>query len=170
METAEDSASLIPHSALRIPRLIAAVVEHIRHPTSNRNDAGGFAFRDSERLPLGKPTARPGGPSCRQRQFAGCRLQSYRLQVLPMCAYLTNCRQLATINPQLLTSKMPGSVKVARRFVKPHGVGASPTLAANFRKAGRYKLAAPVSKTGSALPRSERYRRLPPNNQPKEVL
>src|ERR1051325_1889561 len=29
-------------------------------------------------------------------------------------------------------------------------------------KAGRYKLAAPVSKTGSASPRSERYRRLPP--------
>jgi hypothetical protein len=32
----------------------------------------------------------------------------------------------------------------------------------HLRKAGRYKLAAPVSKTGSALPRSERYRRLPP--------
>jgi hypothetical protein len=30
------------------------------------------------------------------------------------------------------------------------------------RKAGRYKLAAPVSKTGSASPRSEHYRRLPP--------
>ena len=29
-------------------------------------------------------------------------------------------------------------------------------------KAGRYKLAAPVSKTGSASPRSEHYRRLPP--------
>ncbi len=29
--------------------------------------------------------------------------------------------------------KLPGGVKVARRFVKPHGVGASPTLAANFR-------------------------------------
>ena len=28
---------------------------------------------------------------------------------------------------------LPGGVKVARRFVKPHGVGASPTLAANFR-------------------------------------
>lgn len=27
---------------------------------------------------------------------------------------------------------LPGGVKVARRFVKPHGVGASPTLAANF--------------------------------------
>ena len=28
---------------------------------------------------------------------------------------------------------LPGGVKVARRFVKPHGVGASPTLAANFQ-------------------------------------
>lgn len=61
-----------------------------------------------------------------------------------------------------LDEPLPGSVKVARRFVKPFGVGASPTLAANFWKAGRYKLAAPVSKTGSASPRSERYRRLPP--------
>src|SRR5256714_7218318 len=31
-------------------------------------------------------------------------------------------------------------------------------------KAGRYKLAAPVLKTGSASPRSEHYRRLPPAN------
>ena len=45
--------------------------------------------------------------------------------------------------------KLPGSVKVARRPVKPRGVGASPTLAAILWKAGRYKLAAPVSKTGS---------------------
>ena len=45
--------------------------------------------------------------------------------------------QLSTINPELL------------------------------RKAGRYKLAAPVPKTGSALPRPEHYRRLPPfNHQP----
>ena len=28
---------------------------------------------------------------------------------------------------------LPGGVKVARRFVKPHGVGASPTLAAIFQ-------------------------------------
>jgi hypothetical protein len=33
---------------------------------------------------------------------------------------------------------LPGGVKVARRFVKPHGVGANPTLAANFaRMVGR---------------------------------
>src|SRR5882724_9914472 len=77
----------------------------------------------------------------------------------------------------LPAAPLPGGVKVARRFVKPHGVGASPTLAASlnaecgvrnaespiehsrvtcsafhvphFWKAGRYKLAAPVSKTGS---------------------
>src|SRR5258708_39722037 len=76
----------------------------------------------------------------------------------------------------LPAAPLPGGVKVARRFVKPHGVGASPTLAANlgcnvsirrpcserggsrcnschpdhFWKAGSYKLAAPVLKTGSA--------------------
>src|SRR5882762_6333709 len=76
----------------------------------------------------------------------------------------------------LPAAPLPGGVKVARRFVKPHGVGASPTLAANsgcivssrrpcserggrrcnschpdhFWEAGRYKLAAPVLKTGSA--------------------
>jgi hypothetical protein len=44
---------------------------------------------------------------------------------------------------------LPGGVKEARRPVKPRDVGASPTLAAILRKAGRYKLAAPVSKTGS---------------------
>ena len=38
----------------------------------------------------------------------------------------------------LPTAPLPDSVKVARRPVKPGGVGASPTLAANFWKAGRY--------------------------------
>ena len=33
----------------------------------------------------------------------------------------------------LPAAPLPGSVKVARRPVKPFGVGASPTLAANFR-------------------------------------
>ena len=33
----------------------------------------------------------------------------------------------------LPAAPLPGGVKVARRFVKPHGVGASPTLAASFR-------------------------------------
>ena len=40
--------------------------------------------------------------------------------------------------------------------------GATPATLTILRKAGRYKLAAPVSKTGSAPPRSEHYRRLPP--------
>lgn len=57
----------------------AAVVEHMRHPSSKRNDAGG--------TPAGSAILLPGG------------------------------------------------VKVARRFVKPHGVGASPTLAASFQGA-----------------------------------
>jgi hypothetical protein len=39
--------------------------------------------------------------------------------------------QPATFNRQLATLAMPGGVKVARRSVKPFGVGASPTLAAN---------------------------------------
>ena len=58
------------------PFQIAAVVEHMRHPPSKRNDAGG--------------------------------------------------------NPAGSANLLPGGVKVARRFVKPHGVGASPTLAAIF--------------------------------------
>jgi hypothetical protein len=101
-------------------------------------------------------------PSCRSDHFellswpntSGIRLLSGFMQVRILPA-----------------APLPGGVKVARRPVKPFGVGASPTLAANFWKAGRYKLAAPVSKTGSALPRSERYRRLPPliNPQRKEI-
>ena len=35
-------------------------------------------------------------------------------------------------NPAGSAILLPGGVKVARRFVKPHGVGASPTLAANL--------------------------------------
>src|SRR6266571_377196 len=89
----------------------------------------------------------------------------------------------------LPAAPLPGGVKVARRFVKPHGVGASPTLAANFRV---YMSAAGglprKEEDGSAIlstltisgrqadtswlhlsrkqdrlkPRSEHYRRLPP--------
>ena len=98
----------------------------------------------------------------------------------------------------LPAAPLPGGVKVARRFVKPHGVGASPTLAANSqgvmsaadglvrneevagatpatltisRKAGRYRLAAPVSKTGSG-PTGDRsvtdaFRHLPTLNERK---
>ena len=53
-------------------------------------------------------------------------------------------------NPAGSAKSLPGSVKVARRPVKPRSVGASPTLAAKLRKAGGYKLDAPVPKTGSA--------------------
>jgi hypothetical protein len=57
----------------------------------------------------------------------------------------------------LPAAPLPGGVKVARRFVKPHGVGASPTLAAKFGRQAemvpvRKHLAAPVPKTGSASP------------------
>ena len=68
---------------------------------------------------------------------------------------LLNGTMQAEVLPQrqfnLQLFEMLGGVKVARRFVKPHGAGASPALAANFRKAGRYKLAAPVSKSGMPL-------------------
>ncbi len=62
----------------------------------------------------------------------------------------------------LPAAPLPGGVKVARRPVKPFGVGASPTLAANLWKAGRYGGRAqapgsPVPKTGSATPRPEHY-------------
>jgi hypothetical protein len=95
-------------------------------------------------------------PSCRSDHFellswpntSGIRLLSGFMQVRILPA-----------------APLPGGVKVARRPVKPFGVGASPTLAANLNgKAGRYKLAAPVPKTGSATPRPEHYRRLPPFN------
>ena len=61
----------------------------------------------------------------------------------------------------LPAAPLPDSVKVARRFVKPL-VLVRVQVWQPIWKAGRYKLAAPVSKTGSASPRSEHYRRLPP--------
>src|SRR5260370_138774 len=39
----------------------------------------------------------------------------------------------------LPAAPLPGGVKVARRFVKPHGVGASPTLAAILNAECRMK-------------------------------
>src|SRR5262245_30026857 len=61
----------------------------------------------------------------------------------------------------LPAAPLPGGVKVARRPVKPL-VLVRVQVWQPIWKAGRYKLAAPVSKTGSASPRSEHYRRLPP--------
>ena len=97
----------------------------------------------------------------RDRRCNSCRADQF--QMLPW-SNTSGIRLLSgTMQVGILpAAPLPGSVKVARRPVKPFGVGASPTLAATLRKAGRYKLAAPVSKTGSAPPRSEHYRRLPP--------
>ena len=76
----------------------AAVAEHMRHPSSKRNDAGG--------IPAGSAIAR-------------------------WC-------------------------QVARRPVKPLVLVRVQVWQPNLRKAGRYKLAAPVSKTGSAQTRGGR--------------
>ncbi len=91
----------------------------------------------------------------------------------------------------LPAAPLPGGVKVARRPVKPlvlvrvqvwqpfSGCNVSSRRPCSerggrrcnschpdhFWKAGRYKLAAPVLKTGSASPRSEHYRRLPPSSR-----
>ena len=98
-----------------------------------------------------------------------------------------------TMQVELLpAAPLPGGVKVARRFVKPHGVGASPTLAANFQGvmsaadglvrneevAGATPAALTLSgrqadiswlrlsrKQDRREPRSEHYRRLPPFSQ-----
>lgn len=86
---------------------IAAVVEHIRHPPSKRNDAGG----------------NPAGST----RF-----------------------------------KLPGGVKVARRFVKPHGAGASPALAASSGRQADTSWLHLSRKQDRQTPRSEHYRRLPP--------
>ena len=46
---------------------------------------------------------------------------------------------------------LPGGVKVARRFVKPFGVGASPTLAANFNSAALLALGNRIPHLGQEL-------------------
>ena len=89
------------------------------------------------------PGLEPGDRRCKS-----CRADQFQMLPWPNTSGI---RLLSgTMQVGLLpAAPLPGGVKVARRFVKPHGVGASPTLAANLWKAGRYKLAAPVSKTGS---------------------
>ena len=91
------------------------------------------------------PGLGPGG-----RRWKSCRSDHFKL--LPW-SNTSGIRLLSgTMQVRILpAAPLPGSVKVARRPVKPFGVGASPTLADNLWKAGRYKLAAPVSKTGSAF-------------------
>ena len=102
-----------------------------------------FAVRASEQLHLGHPF-------CRTLAVHSCRADQF--QTLPW----PNTRGIRLLSGTMRVeippaAPLPGSVKAARRFVKPDGVGASPTLAANFWKAGRYKLAAPVPKTGSVF-------------------
>ena len=77
----------------------------MRHPSSKRNDAGGTpAGSASLRRSLETPHLRAGASGERPDPLGRLRLR--------------------------LGKPLPGGVKVARRFVKPHGVGASPTLAA----------------------------------------
>src|ERR1700729_157418 len=60
--------------------------------------------------------------------------------------------------------QLPGGVKVARRFVKPHGVGASPTLAAIFGRQADISWLRLSRKQDPPKRRSEHYRRLPPSS------
>src|SRR2546426_12484337 len=68
-----------------------------------------------------------------------------KVGVLPRVPFSSGCN---------VSSRRPRSERGGRRCNSCHPD--------HFWKAGRYKLAAPVPKTGSASPRSERYRRLPP--------
>ena len=134
--------------------------------------------------------ARGLGP--RGRRWKSCRSDHLKLLSWPNISgiRLLSGHMQVRILP---AAPLPGGVKVARRPVKPFGVGASPTLAAilneewggwgvrnaeshagpsviphsafripHLRKAGRYKLAAPVPKTGSVRTEVGRYPRLPP--------
>ena len=107
------------------------MVEHIRHPPSKRNDAGGN--------PAGSSIAR----WC-QSSMAVC--------------YTVRC--WCESNPG---SQFQGVTSAADGLVRnEEDAGAIPATLTILRKAGRYKLAAPVSKTGPALPGREHYSRLPP--------
>ena len=122
------------------------------------------------------PGLGPGG-----RRWKSCRSDHFKLLSWPNYSGIRLLSGFLQVR-FLPTAPLPGGVKVARRPVKPFGVGASPTLAAIFQgvmsaadgrlhaatsserggrrcnschpdhswKAGRYKLAAPVLKTGSA--------------------
>ena len=72
-----------------------------------------------------------GHPSCKTWEVQSCRSDHFKL--LPW-SNTSGIRLLnGTMQVELLpAAPLPGSVKVARRPVKPFGVGASPTLAANF--------------------------------------
>jgi hypothetical protein len=89
----------------------------------DREVAVGFAIREAK-VSIWETKSNSGSSSCRSDHFkmlswpntSGIRLLSGMMQVEILPA-----------------APLPGGVKVARRFVKPFGVGASPTLAANFQ-------------------------------------
>ena len=69
------------------------------------------------------------------RGIAGAIPAALTIFSLPPWSNISGIRLLiGTMQAKTLpAAPLPGGVKVARRFVKPHGVGASPTLAANFQ-------------------------------------
>ena len=87
---------------------IAAVAEDMRHPSSKRNDAGG----------------NPAGSASLRRNLEALHSRASASGERPGCLARLQLR---------LGEPLPGGVKVARRPVKPFGVGASPTLAAPFQ-------------------------------------
>src|SRR5262249_28814489 len=66
------------------------------------------------------------------------------------------------VNPSASTNFSGCNVSSRRPGLEPGGRRCNSCHPDHFWKAGRYKLAAPVSKTGPASPGSEHYRRLPP--------
>src|SRR5207247_2227195 len=68
----------------------------------------------------------------RDRRCNSCRADHFQMLPWPKSTrHSSSKRTHAGANPAgSANSQLPGGVKVARRFVKPHGVGASPTLAA----------------------------------------
>ena len=88
-------------------------------------------------LPSGPPSARSVGAtrSAWARGIAGASpaaLTIFKLLSWPNTSGIRLLSGLMRVGI-LPTAPLPGSVKVARRPVKPFGVGASPTLAANFQ-------------------------------------
>ena len=76
------------------------------------------------------PGLGPGG-----RRWKSCRSDHFQIAaVVEYIRHPSSKRNDAGGSPAGSANfKLPGSVKVARRPVKPFGVGASPTLAANFQ-------------------------------------
>ena len=117
-------------------------------------------------LPSGPPSARSVGATCLawDQVTAGASPVALTISMLPW-PNISGIRLLSGLMQVriLPAAPLPGGVKVARRPVKPRGVGASPTLAANFTEGRQIEAgcACPENRIGSN-PRSERYRRPPP--------